>query len=219
MLRAWVKSHLTLAVREALRRTVMELRLQQRHRAAVAKARHLRGPLKVHLGCGPNLKPGWVNIDLLDPHADLALDLREPWPFPDRSVELIYSEHFFEHLDFPAQAEHVLRESYRVLQPGGIFSVGVPDVAQHFGPYLRGDAAYFAGLWNPKYPDWLKIPMHLINYTFHQLGEHKYAYDEDILSLALRAAGFTSIRRRDFEPELDVTARAGTLYIEGTKPH
>src|SRR5262245_50485145 len=206
MLRVWGKSQLTRGVREALRRVATELQLQRRHRAAVAKIRHLPGPgpLKLHLGCGSNLKPGWLNIDLFNPDADLSLDLREPWPFPDSSVQLIYSEHFLEHLEFPTQTGHVLGESFRVLEPGGIFSVGVPDVVRHFAPYLEGDTEYFAGAWNPGYPPWLKIPMHRINYTFHQFGDHKYGYDEEILGLALRNAGFTSVHRRDVEPELDV---------------
>jgi hypothetical protein len=36
--------------------------------------------LKLNLRCGPNRKPGWINIDLFDCYADLRLDLREKCP-------------------------------------------------------------------------------------------------------------------------------------------
>src|SRR5262245_40369277 len=46
------------------------------------------------------LKPGWVNIDLVA-CADLQLDMREAMPLPDKCAQMIYSEHFFEHIDYP----------------------------------------------------------------------------------------------------------------------
>jgi len=224
MLRAWVKSHLTLAVREALRRTVMELRLQQRHRAAVAKARHLRGPLKVHLGCGPNLKPGWVNIDL-DPTSDLQLDIRRPLPFPDQSCDFIYGEHMFEHLSYPGDCELFLRECHRVLKSGGILSLGVPDAEPALKDYAAGRMEGFD--WfarQPWAPQWAVTRLDKINYLFRQQSEqlsveHKYAYDFETLSRRLVDRGFVKVRRRDFDPALDAEVRrTGTLYCDTEKP-
>lgn len=72
------------------------------------------------------MKPGWLDVDLV-PDADLQLDLREPLPFPDRCAATAYSEHFFEHLDYPGAAERFLEECHRVLDVGGMISIGVPD--------------------------------------------------------------------------------------------
>ena len=56
--------------------------------------------LQLHFGCGANVKPGFVNIDLSNA-ADLTLDLREQLPFADGSCSLVYSEHFLEHIEYP----------------------------------------------------------------------------------------------------------------------
>lgn len=71
---------------------------QRRELKRVAMLRVI--PLELNLGCGPNRKQGWLNIDIFDRGADLRLDLREPWPFLEYSVSFIYSEHSFEHFDF-----------------------------------------------------------------------------------------------------------------------
>jgi len=62
-----------------------EIILCARHRRAVRRARRMRLPpeARLHLGCGQNLRSSWTNIDVFVPAADLALDLREPLPFPE----------------------------------------------------------------------------------------------------------------------------------------
>jgi len=213
-----LKKYFTASFRSSLRRVHEEFGIQRSHQRSVAKARRLAGPLKLHFGCGLNLKKGWVNIDLYEPGADLALDLREPLPFPDESVEIVYSEHIFEHLTYPDEVFRLLRECYRVLRPNGLFSIGVPDAAPLLCNYALGNREYFKSNWNPRYPEWLAVPMHRINYLFHQFGEHKYAYDEEILLHTLRAAGFESACRREFSPSLDSEwRRDGTLYADAVK--
>jgi SAM-dependent methyltransferase len=65
-------------------------------------------------------------IDLYE-GAGLRLDLREPMPFLDNSCAMVHSEHFLEHLAYPHDAMRFLTECFRVLRPGGVFRVGVPD--------------------------------------------------------------------------------------------
>src|SRR6266849_1789914 len=97
-----------------------ELGVLRRHGRGVRDARKYGNAkaLKLHVGCGGNFKTGLVNIDL-SANADLQLDMREPIPLPDGSAQMIYSEHFFEHLDYPEAAKRFLSESFRVLEPGG----------------------------------------------------------------------------------------------------
>lgn len=55
--------------------------------------------LKLNLGSGRKKKIGLINIDLIK-NSDLRSDLRRPILFKNKSVIYIYSEHFFEHLDY-----------------------------------------------------------------------------------------------------------------------
>ena len=91
VVKGYVKSHVPHALRRSVRQVVKEFLMHCRHWSAVRKARRsLQGlQLKLNLGCGPNSKPGWLNINLFHSGADLQLDLRERWPFPDGSVAYI----------------------------------------------------------------------------------------------------------------------------------
>jgi predicted SAM-dependent methyltransferase len=176
--------------------------------------------LKLNIGCGDNPKSGWINIDLLSPRGDLALDMREPLPFADNSVAIVYSEHFFEHLDYPGDAQRFLKECRRVLKPGGVFSVGVPDtqwpLEAYTGPDERGYFPLAKAEWHP---GWCKTRLAQINYHFRQDGEHRFAYDLETLSHVLSEAGFISIKSREFDSALDdETRRTGTLYMNAAKP-
>ena len=225
-LRAWLRRRVSTGTVETARTLLFELRLQRRHRRSVQRARALRDQrhLKVHLGSGPKLKAGWINVDLA-PSADLQLDLREPLPFADGSVAIVYSEHFFEHIGYPGEAMQLLRECRRVLEPGGTFSVGVPDAEEllqlfargELRPLLRTMAEDDALRWMPRWV-W-KTPMHFVNFSFRQNEEHKYLYDHETLAEVLTEAGFVAVRRRPWDPALDSADRAdGTLYVDATNP-
>jgi predicted SAM-dependent methyltransferase len=210
----------TAGFRTALRQVRQEWELARMHRRSVARAQRngQARDLKLNIGCGRKVRPGWVNIDLVAA-ADLQLDLREPLPFPDGSVGIVYSEHFFEHLEYPDEARGFLRESLRVLEPGGVFSVGVPDTEWPLRCYATDDDAYFKVAREEWHPAWCDTRMHSINYHFRQGVEHKYAYDEETLTRVLEQAGFVQVRRRPFDPELDhEMRRRGTLYMDARKP-
>ncbi len=220
-IREFVKARLSAGSRRAVRALIEELKLQRIHQHGTRGARrhHGRRDLKLHLGSGGNLKPGWLNIDM-SPRADLQLDLREDLPFPDACVAVIYSEHFFEHLEYPRDALHLLRESLRVLQPGGLFSLGVPDTSFALESYVYGKEEFFRVAhergWHPR---WCDTRMHQINYHFRQNGEHKWQYDVETLTQVLLNAGFADVTRRAFSPELDSEYRRGdsTFYLDARK--
>jgi predicted SAM-dependent methyltransferase len=219
VIRSVVKARTTRAVRQALRSLWSELQIQHQHRLALRKLRRYRdrSDLKLNLGCGSNVKPGWLNIDL-SPPADLQLDLRESLPFPDSSVCMIYSEHFVEHLTLE-DARRLMRDSLRVLKPGGLFSVGVPDAELPLTAYVMRDDEFFRSARDRGHPPSYTTRMHHVNYVFRQGNEHKYAYDLETLTDALSAAGFVAITRRPFDPTLDSERRRiGTLYVDARKP-
>ena len=83
--------------------------------------------LRLHIGCGPNIRPGWVNIDRVARAPGVVTDV-DPTalPYPDGSVSEVLAEHVFEHFCF-AEEERVWREMARVLRPGGTLTIEVPD--------------------------------------------------------------------------------------------
>lgn len=95
----------------------------------------------INLGCGNRHHPAWLNLDVAPQSSEVHQhDLREPLPFPEASCAVVYCSHVLEHFTRPA-APVFLRECHRVLQPGGIFRVVVPDletIARLYVKYLDG---------------------------------------------------------------------------------
>jgi ubiquinone/menaquinone biosynthesis C-methylase UbiE len=81
-------------------------------------------PVMLNLGCGLRKFDGWVNVDGYgDP--DIIFDLNDsPWPWESQTIDHIYANHVFEHLEVPIDA---LKECARILKPGGTLQVNVPD--------------------------------------------------------------------------------------------
>jgi predicted SAM-dependent methyltransferase len=204
----------------ALARVRWEIRAERAHRIGRKKAKRLleQRDLKLNVGCGPVVKPGWVNIDLFPQSPEvLPIDLRRDLPFSDASASIVYAEHVFEHLEYPDEAHHFLGEVYRVLQPDGLLSLAMPDAEASLKAYAINDAEFFErdrGF----HPDWCDTPMHHVNYTFRQGNEHKYAYDFATLSRIIVDAGFCDVERRQFDAAFDSEGRkVGTFYLCGRK--
>ena len=73
-------------------------------------------PVRLNLGSGFAPVTGWTNVDLVGAPVDLPWHLARGLPFPDGSVDAVYSEHLFEHLPLAA-ARRLMAESVRVLPP------------------------------------------------------------------------------------------------------
>jgi SAM-dependent methyltransferase len=62
------------------------------------------------------------------------LDLTKALPFEDDTVAAVFSSHVFEHL-FPDEINRLVVEIRRVLMPGGVCRVVVPDLAKVMANY------------------------------------------------------------------------------------
>jgi len=90
----------------------------------------------LNLGCGRRRHPAWTNADLVPSGPDvLAVDLRRPLPFAAASFTAVYAAHVVEHLD-PTAAHTLLGEAARVLAPGGVVRIVVPDLEGIVRAYL-----------------------------------------------------------------------------------
>jgi predicted SAM-dependent methyltransferase len=236
MLRQQVKRRLAFPLRLAIRQLVDEIKIARLHRRSCRAAKQLFDGriIRLNLASGYRPKEGWVNVDLFAPTADLRVDLRRQFPFADGSVSEIYVEHFFEHLDYPniyesmgwvleapdcpSDVKSFLHECWRVLTPGGVLDLLVPDAEGMIGVYVaRHDAPVDpADWWGPQ---WCDTPMHRVNYLFRQGREHRYAYDEETLRRVLEASMFVEVRRRPFNAASDAADHAiGSLCMLASKP-
>lgn len=81
--------------------------------------------LKLHLGCGKSVLPGYTGVDLSpQPGVSVVCDLsRTPWPFQDSSAGQCILFNLLEHLPDTIQ---VMEELWRVTRPGGVVHIQVP---------------------------------------------------------------------------------------------
>jgi predicted SAM-dependent methyltransferase len=191
------------------------------HRAEFKRAKKFLKPqdeFHVHLGCGSKIKSGWCNVDLHSTCADYRLDLREDWPFANDSVDTIYSEHFFEHLDYPTETSHYLNETRRTLRTGGILHIGVPGTGWLLTSYRDRKSRYWDRARECWHPNSCRTRMHHTNYHFRQNGQHKYAWDAETLLDTLAGHGFPNAVKRRWRADLDSPERrVNTIYVVARK--
>ena len=90
----------------------------------------------LNLGCGAVRHPDWTNVDLSGDEGTLAIDVCKGLPFPDESFDVVYHSHLLEHIP-QAAAGVLMSECTRVLKPGGIIRILVPDLEQIARIYLE----------------------------------------------------------------------------------
>jgi SAM-dependent methyltransferase len=98
----------------------------------------------LNVGCGDRFDPTWTNLDLAPRPGVVAADLRQPLPFDGGEFDAVYASHVLEHLD-PDAGGRLLGELFRVLKPGGIVRIVVPDLEQAAREYLAALAKARAG--------------------------------------------------------------------------
>ena len=93
-------------------------------------------PLLVNLGCGSRIHPSWLNLDM---HASVpgvtVCDLTKGIPVDDCKANVVYSAAVLEHIR-PNDVSFFFSEVFRVLKPGGILRIGVPDLELQAREYL-----------------------------------------------------------------------------------
>lgn len=196
------------------------------HRKRIDQLRGQTG-LSLNIGSGGMGKPGWVNVDAIEhPDTTFTQDLRAPIPLADGQARRVFAEHVLEHLTFEEELPFTLSEVYRVLEPGGVLRVIVPDARRFIEAYLSGDNARWRELgWDiESLPSDIYTPMHVVNHTFHQGGEHMFGYDFETLAWVLRRAGFSEVVHQSFgqslDPDLAIDQpdhRRYSLYVDARK--
>jgi predicted SAM-dependent methyltransferase len=190
---------------------------------------------KLHLGCGWNLLPDWLNTDHIpERRGALYLDARRSFFFSDETFDYIFSEHMIEHMSYH-DGLNMLTECHRILKRWGKIRISTPDLAFLIRLY-RADKSSL----QQEYIAWANrtfvkdVPenneVFVINNFMRDWG-HMFIYDENTLKTAMINAGFTGITKCDLRQSkddalcnLENVARIPahfleleTIILEGTK--
>ncbi len=148
-------------------------------------------PYRLHLACGKVRLPDWINVDQdAWDTVDVRWDLRLPLPIADETAEFVYHEHFLEHLTVK-EGLALLRECRRLLMPGGVLRVAMPDLAECVRQYWQND---WRQPWMQKYGyEWIQTRAECLNIAFRE-WQHQWLYDREELHRRLKEAGYTTVR-------------------------
>ena len=185
-------------------------------------------PRYVQFGCGLAAPADWLNFDSsprlwlervpgvgaaagalgkrLFPGNVVFGDIVAGLPVADGSADGVYSSHVLEHLGREDIAK-ALTNTFRMLKPGGVFRVIVPDLHWRAARYVRDhgtlaaadafvSSTHFAGTKR------VRGPVQMLRSAFGNSG-HAWLYDEVLLTRLLTEAGFTGIRRCTFNDSGD----------------
>jgi predicted SAM-dependent methyltransferase len=221
---------------------------------APADARRDARLLKVNLGCGPIQPSGWENVDgsirafvaSRLPWIDIPLtrlgiwpatefnratrfaNLQKRLPWTDNAVDCVYLGEVLEHFTRDSGLR-LLSECFRILKPGGIIRVRVPDNGRFWRNYLQELDAALAkppAEWTEDHTRWVEMFFRDIcverRMTSSYGHYHKWMYDEISLIRTFQRVGFVSVSRRDYLdsaiPAVGEVESHADLTVEGTKP-
>jgi SAM-dependent methyltransferase len=147
---------------------------------------------RLHVGCGGDIRPGYVNIDEFNPKADVKMALQDI-DYPAGSVDAIEGYMVIEHLN-PDDALAFVRNAHRMLRPGGVLILECPDLEKVSRltlvfagdpQYLRKGAFGLRGFFG-------EPTDHMVTGDYH-----KWGYTPALSLKLLRDGGFTECRVGD----------------------
>lgn len=159
-----------------------------------------------------------------DAHATGAMrrlryaDARRRLPHEHSTVDALYSSHMLEHLTWH-EAQHFVKEAYRVLRSGGILRIAVPDLEEAVRRYLDGKAQGNDTVDNTE--QFVELFFSKDAREFSRYG-HRWMYDACTLRALLKGAGFRQVTVESFKhgrcPDVElVDVRSESLFMEATK--
>jgi SAM-dependent methyltransferase len=171
--------------------------------------------MKLNLGCGDKILPGYVNVDVAasraGKHPDVLCDLHRLTPFEDNSVDEILSVHVVEHF-WRWEVVGILKEWVRVLKPGGPMILECPnlksacesflaDPDSFSGPGAEGQRTMWVFYGDPAWRDPLMV--------------HRWGYTPLSLARGMHEAGMVNIRQEQAQFKL---REPRDMRVVGEKP-
>lgn len=170
--------------------------------------------MKLNLGCGNNIKEGYINIDVYDNPNVKKCDIRDLGCFENESADEIYARDVIEHLTLD-DAKKALKEWIRVLKHGGAFFIQTVNLDKQIEAYQKG-------VWSLE--DFNYMVFAGINWSdgcVRSEDFHKSTFTIDSLKNLLNDNGINIISVNCDEIDQYIKANARwhnlTVMIEGTK--
>lgn len=149
---------------------------------------------RLHMACGNNILPQWINTDLSPQDGASLMDFTKPFPYSDACFDAVFCEHSIEHIS-KDEAQFMCGEVYRVLRDGGRFRVVTPSLEKMAKMALSENSEetkYYLN-W---YRKWNKEPdasvSDAVNAMFYKHG-HRHLYLKSELSNLLFSVGFKAL--------------------------
>jgi SAM-dependent methyltransferase len=185
-----------------------------------AAPQHEESVRRLNWGCGGWPQPGWINSDRKGgPGIDLSCDIRDGLPLEEGSIDYVVSVHALPEVPYPDLVP-ALRELRRVLKPGGVLRLVLPDLEMGIRAFLAGDRDYFAIPDEDARTLGGKLAVQL---TWYSYSRSLFTYDfvEELLSKAGFAKRIRCDYRRTASPfreivDLDNRERE-SLFVEAEK--
>ena len=151
-------------------------------------------PRRLHWGCGPITPYGWVNSDIAaGPGVEVVADIRDGLPFPADEFDYIVSIHVLPEIPY-RDLDQTLTELRRVLKPGGVLRLGLPDADRAIRAYQTNDPDYF--LIGDEVVRSLAGKM-IVQLTW--FGQSRCLFTFDFTAELLERNGFRAIRRCEYQ--------------------
>ena len=142
---------------------------------------------KLHIG-GHHASPGWQVFDARPaPHVDHvgnALDLSR---FADNSFNELYASHVLEHFEYQNDLHTALNEWFRVLVPGGVLRLSVPDIDVLAHLLLQRQSLDVMQRFS--------VMRMMFGGQMHEHDHHRVGLNQDFMASYLARAGFTPLQR------------------------
>lgn len=212
-----------------IRKKYQELTAPKKIKKIILNLCKKRELIKLNVGCGTNIRTGWINIDK-DADASsfknidfIRYNCAKHLPINNECIDVIYSSHFLEHLE-PKEALNFCKESFRVLKKGGIFRIALPNTLRGISAWFNEDESYLHPLMNGE-----RVMFQLqgkpnnidfLNYMIYQCYEHKFIYNESKVIDILQSIGFNNIYESSFNNDYDIDnelRKKYSFYVEAIK--
>jgi len=158
--------------------------------------------VKLDIGCGESVRPGFIGIDRKLGGEAFPLKFNDGNEVANDSADEIVASHVLEHFSHQ-HVGLVLMEWARVLKPGGIMRLAVPDFEKLVHAYRT------------------KSPGPLVQYLMGGQADdndyHRCIFDRDMLSSLMSEAGLIDIREWQADAQ-DCAAKPVSLNLQGMKP-